>query len=249
MRKNRKRADERLNEVTRRYRDLLEIAYLVSSITDWDYLIKTALDHLSRRLSARVRCILMEDGELTLKCWVGTYECSMEQVPIVRESIVWDVVTKGQPVNLTDPAEMNGYLHTLKEMIKIKAIVPLRYINPITREEKKVGALVADSGKKGVPISDEDFEYLKAVGELIGAAVGKAKLVEELVESYRKREAVVRETTHTFRNSISIIGGFSRRIARLATDAGLAVEADILTREVKELETYVKEFEKYLEVE
>lgn len=249
MRKNRKRDDERLNEVTRRYRDLLEMAYLVSSITDWDYLIKTALDHLSRRLSARVRCILVEDGELTLKCWVGTYECSMEQVPIVRESIVWDVVNKGQPVNLTDPAEMNGYLHTLKEMIKIKAIIPLRYINPITREEKKVGALVADSGKKGVPISDEDFEYLKAVGELIGAAVGKAKLVEELVESYRKREAVVRETTHTFRNSISIIGGFSRRIARLATDAGLAVEADILTREVKELETYVKEFEKYLEVE
>ena len=88
--------------------------------------------------------------------------------------------------------------------------------------------MVADSGKKGVPISDEDFEYLKAVGELIGAAVGKAKLVEELVESYRKREAVVRETTHTFRNSISIIGGFSRRIARPATDAGLAVESTSL---------------------
>ena len=45
MRKNRKREDERLNEVTRRYRDLLEMADPVSSITDWDYLIKTALDH------------------------------------------------------------------------------------------------------------------------------------------------------------------------------------------------------------
>jgi len=248
MSKNRDHGHVRIEEVTRRYRDLLEMAYLVSSFVDWDYLIKTALDHLSHRLGTRVRCILMEDGELTLKCWVGTYDCPMEQVPIVRESIVWDVVTKGHPVNLTDPAEINGYRHTLKETIKIKAIVPLRYINPITREEKKVGALVADSGKKGVPISDEDFEYLKAVGELIGAAVGKAKLVEELIESYRKREAVIRETTHNFRNSIAIIGGFSGRIARLAKDAGLVVEADILTREVKELETHVKEFEKYLDV-
>ena len=48
-------------------------------------------------------------------------------------------------------------------------------MDSLTQEEIKVGALIVDSGKEGVPISSEDFEYLKVMGELIGAAVGKAE--------------------------------------------------------------------------
>jgi len=69
-----------------------------------------------------------------------------------------------------------------------------------------VGALIVDSGKEGVPISGEDFEYLKVIGELIGAAVGKAELSEQLTESYRKKEAMVKQTADAFRNRITIIG-------------------------------------------
>ena len=78
-------------------------------------------------------------------------------------------------MNLTDPKEIEGYRHTLAERVKIKAIIPFQYVDSLTQEEIRTGALIVDSGKEGVPISDEDFEYLKVIGELIGAAVGKAQ--------------------------------------------------------------------------
>jgi len=229
-----------------RCEDLLEIARLVSWCMDRNYLIKTCLDHISQRLGMRARCVLKEGEELKLHCWVGKYECPMEQVPLCKDSIVWDVVEKGTPINLTDPDQTEGYHHTLKEKIKIKAIVPLWYVDQLTQEETRVGALVVDCGKKGAPVSAEDFEYLKVVGELIGAAAGKAELTEQLIESYKRKEIMVRETAHAFRNRITAIGGFSRRIAELAKDKDLGDEARLLYQEVQLLESHLEQFEKYL---
>lgn len=235
-------------DLVRRYQDLLEIARLVSWCMNRDYLIKTCLDHIGQRLGKRARYVLMEGDELKLHYWVGKYECPIEQVPVCKESIVWRIVEKGEPLNLTDPNEIEGYQHTLANGIKIKAIIPLLYVDQLTQEEKRVGVLIVDSGKEGVPISAEDFEYLKVVGELIGAAVGKAKLSEQLIESYRKKEAMVKQTADAFRNRIAIIGTISRRIARLAKDPVLAQDAEILYREMQSLESHLERFEKYTEV-
>jgi hypothetical protein len=114
--------------------------------------------------------------------------------------------------------------------------------------EKKVGALIVDSGKEGIPMSGEDFEYLKGIGELIGAAVGKAELTEQLIESYRKKEAMVKQTANAFRNRITIIGTISRRIARLAKDPALAQDAELLYGEIQSLESHLERFEKYIEI-
>jgi hypothetical protein len=234
-------------DLVKRYQDLLEIARLVSWCTNRDHLIKTCLDHISQRLGKRARYLLMEGNELKLHCWVGRYECPIEQVPVHKESIVWGIVEKGEPLNLTDPKEIKGHRHTLAERVKIKAIIPLWYVDTLTQLEKKVGALIVDSGKEGVPISGEDFEYLKVVGELIGAAVGKAELSEQLIESYRKKEAMVEQTADAFRNRITIIGTISRRIARLAKDPALAHDAEILYQEIQSLEAQLERFEKYIE--
>jgi hypothetical protein len=235
-------------DLVRRYRDLLEIARLVSWCMNRNYLIKTCLDHLSQRLGKRARYVFMEGDELKLHCWVGRYECPIEQVPVCKESIVWRVVEKGTPVNLTDTHEIEGYRHTLANGIKIKAIIPLLYVDQLTQEEKRLGALIVDSGKEGVPISAEDFEYLKVIGELIGAAVGKAELSEQLIESYRKKEAMVKQTADAFRNRITIIGTISRRIARLAKDPALTQDAEILYQEIQSLESHLERFEKYIEI-
>jgi signal transduction histidine kinase len=119
-------------------------------------------------------------------------------------------------------------------------------VDSITQEERRVGALIVDSGKKGLPISGEDFDYLKVVGELIGAAVSKAELVEQLLESYRSKEAMVKETAHVFRNRITAIGGFSRRMVQLAKNTDLAKEARMVYEEVQALETQLERFEKYI---
>ncbi len=233
-------------KLVRRYEDLLEISRLVSWCMNRDYLIKTCLDHISQRLGMRARCVIKQGEDLRLHCWVGKYECPMKQMPVCRESIVWRVVEKGTPVNLTDSRLMAGYRHTLKKGIKIKAVIPLWYVDSITQEERRVGALVIDSGKKGVPISDEDFEYLKVVGELIGAAVGKAELTEQLIESYKRKDIMVRETTHAFRNRLTAIGGFSRHMVELAKNTDLAKEAARVYKEVQALETQLERFEKHM---
>jgi GAF domain-containing protein len=230
---------------TKRCEDLLEIARLVSWCTDREYLIKTCLDHINQRLGMRARCVLKEEEQLKLHCWLGNYECPMEQVPVCKESIVWKVVEDGIPVNLTETHQCEGYRHTLTEKVKIKAVIPLWYVDSMTQEERRVGALIIDSGKKGIPISDEDFEYLKLVGELIGAAIGKAELTEQLIESYKRKEIMVRETAHAFRNRLTAIGGFSRRMVQLAKNTDLAKEAGMVYEEVEALETQLERFEKY----
>jgi hypothetical protein len=235
-------------DLVKRYQDLLEIARLVSWCMNRDHLIKTCLDHINQRLGKRARYLLMEGDELKLHRWVGKYKCPIEQVPVHKESIVWKIVEKGIPLNLTDPEEIEGYQHTLAEGVKIKSIIPLRYVDSLTQEEIRVGALIVDSGKEGVPISAEDFEYLKVLGELIGAAVGKAELTEQLIESYRKKEAMVKQTADAFRNRITIIGTISKRIARLAKDPALAEDAEILYREIQSLESHLERFETYTEI-
>jgi hypothetical protein len=235
-------------DLLRRYQDLLEIARLVSWCMNRDHLIKTCLDHIGQRLGKRARYLLMEGDELKVHSWVGRYECPIEQVPVHKESIVWRIVEQGEPLNLTDPKQIEGYRHTLAEGVKIKSIIPLRYVDSLTQEEIRVGALIVDSGKEGVPISDEDFEYLKGIGELIGAAVGKAELTGQLIESYRKKEAMVKQTADAFRNRIAVIGTISRRIARLTQDPALAQDAERLYEEIQLLQSHLEQFEKQIEI-
>jgi len=235
-------------DLLRRYQDLLEMARLVSWCMNRDHLIKTCLDHIGQRLGKRARYLLMEGDELKVHSWVGRYECPIEQVPVHKESIVWRIVEKGEPLNLTDPKQIEGYRHTLAEGVKIKSIIPLRYVDSLTQEEIRVGALIVDSGKEGVPISDEDFEYLKGIGEIIGAAVGKAELTGQLIESYRKKEAMVKQTVDAFRNRITVIGTISRRIARLTQDPALAQDTKILYQEIQLLESHLEQFEKQIEI-
>lgn len=121
-------------------------------------------------------------------------------------------------------------------------------MDPLTQAEKKVGALIADCDREGRPISDDEFAYLKVVGELIGAAAGKAQLVYQLIDSYRKKEAMIKETAHFFRNRIAAIGGLSRRLARQAKGGTFAKEARNIYREAQELETHLARLEKYMEM-
>jgi GAF domain-containing protein len=240
-----KKAKTKEESLVKRYQDLLDIARLVSWCTDRDYLIKTCLDHISQRLEKRARCVLMEGEELKLHCWVGKYDGPMEQGSIHKESMVWKVIREGKARNLTDPQEMEGYRHTLPEAVKSQSILPLWYVDSSTQEEKVVGALIVDCGQEESPVSADDFEYLKTVGELIGAAVGKGELFGELVNCNREKEAMVKETVDSFRNRIATIGTISQRIERLAENTRLAEEAKLLYKEVQALETHLERFEKY----
>jgi hypothetical protein len=229
--------------------DILEAARLLSSSTIPGKVVETVLTNLCERLGKRARCAFLEGEDLTLRFWAGEHICPVAGLQIHKESIVWDVLQKGTAVNLTDPHDSNGYTHTLTAPIKIKAIIPLSYPDPLSGQQKKIGALIVDSGQEGVPISPEDFEYLQVIGQLIGAIVGRAELVEQLMTSCRRQETILMETAHNFRNRIAAIGGFSRRIGRLAQDTELAENAKDLQEEVVALEGHLSEFEKYMSLQ
>jgi hypothetical protein len=234
------------NHIPGRFQDILEIARLLSASTVPEKVIETVLVHLCERLGKRARCALLEGDDLRLRFWAGEHSCSIGGLPVDKGSIVWDAVRKGVAVNLTDPYQTNGYTHSLDTPIKIKAVIPLAYIDPITDQTRKLGALIVDSGIEGAPVSAENFEYLQIVGELISAIVGRAELIQQLMTSCHRQEAILLQTAHSFRNSIAIMGGFSRRIVKLAQDTKLASEASHVYEEVKALEAHLAEFEEHM---
>lgn len=228
------------------FQDILEAASLLSSSTLPEKVIEMVLNDLSERLGKRARCAFLEGDDLKLRFWAGDHICPMGGLQIHKDSIVWDAVKKDVAINLTDPHQTNGYTHTLSAPIKIKAIIPLGYVDPMTQQEIKLGVLIVDSGEKGIPISTEDFQYLQVIGQLISAIIGRAKLVEQLMTSCGRQESILMETTHNFRNRIVVIAGFSRQIAQMAQGTELAEKAILLQEEVSALESHLAVFEKYM---
>lgn len=228
------------------FRDILETATVLSSSEIPEKAIETVLTHLCERLGKRARCAFLEGEDLRLRLWAGEHSCPIDGVKIRQNSIVWDAVRKGEPINLTDSRQSINYEHTLDHPINVKSIIPLSYIDPLSKKQTKLGVLIVDSGKEDVPISEKDFEYLQVIGHLISAIVGRRELIKQLMQSCRRQEGILMEAAHNFRNDIFIIGGFSRRIARLAENTELAKTAQDLQEEVRNLEKHFAEFEKYM---
>ncbi len=129
------------------FEDILKVARVLSSSTVPERVIETVLTHLCERLGKRARCALLEGSDLRLRFWAGEHSCPVGGLKINKNSIVWDVVKKGKPVNLTDARQADHFIHTLAAPINIKSIIPLSYLDPVTNQEKRLGALIVDSGK------------------------------------------------------------------------------------------------------
>ena len=232
-----------------RFLDVLETARLLGASNVPEKVVENVLAHLCERLGKRARCVLLEGDDLKLRFWAGAHTCPLEGIKVANGSVVWDAVRRGAALNLTDAGQTNGYAHSLPQPIGIKSVIPLAYVDPLTGQPKKLGALVVDSGQAGEPIPEEDFEYLQVIGELISAILGRAELIRQLTTTCRRQEAILMETAHNFRNSIVVIGGFAHRVAQLARDTALADKATHLYEEVKTLEGHLAAFEKYMSLE
>jgi signal transduction histidine kinase len=239
-----KNLDSSTTEWEKRYADLVEIARLVSWCIDRDLIVRESLRQIQDRLGKRARCCFLEDGDLVITHWVGKHKDDLaEKKRCLKQSIVWDVFKKGVAVNLTDRSSTDGFEHTLREQVKNKAIIPLEYVDALTQQEKRFGVLIVDSGRGQAPVSQQDFEYLQMVGDLIGEAVGKAELVRQLIVSYRRREEMVKDVAHCFRNRMTVIGGFAKRIAQLSRGRKLKREGEIVAGEIRKLENELSRLE------
>ena len=83
-------------------RDILDTVVVLSASEIPEKAIETVLTGLSGRLGKRARCALLEGKDLNLRFWAGEHTCPIGGVKIRENSIVWDAVKKGTPINLTD---------------------------------------------------------------------------------------------------------------------------------------------------
>jgi hypothetical protein len=207
-------------------------------------IIRRVLAHINKRLGKRARYSLYDGSKLVIKYCVGDYREDIHiNREIVRESVVWKAFGEGKALNFTNPSETRGYEHTLQEQIKIKAAVPLRYVDARTHQEVKFGILVVDSGKEGTPISAEEFEYLLLMADLVGETVGKAELVRELIDSYEKRQELIITMADYLRNRFMVIGGFARRLHKKLRGGEEKGYARIIFNEVEKLEERLQTLE------
>ena len=89
-----KLANKRDDNMVKRHQDLLEIARLVSWCMNRDYLIKTCLDHINKRLRKRACCILLDEGEMKAYCRVDEHDSRTDHLSLCKEGIVWNVLKK-----------------------------------------------------------------------------------------------------------------------------------------------------------
>lgn len=240
----------KLEALEKRCYDLIDIARHLTFSLDKDTIIKKALEHVHERLGKRARYAILEDGHLVIRHWVGEYEENfLASKKVAKKSILWDVFTAGRGLNLTDPSQTNGHEHTLTEHVKIKAVVPLRYVDARTHQEVKFGVLVVDSGKEQAPITEEEFEYLQITADLIAEAVGKTGLVRELIRSYEKREEASKSLAHFMRNRFMVIGGFARRLLKKVDNKEIKGYAETIAREIEEMERSLQILEELLQGE
>jgi len=244
-------ADDRPHSQSAPYpRDVTEIAHLLSQSLDKDIIIKRVLAHINRRLGKRARYCAYKDSKLVIQCCVGEYSEYVEPGrEILQESVVWEAFEKGKPVNFIHPSQSNGHQHTLKDQVKIKAAVPLSYVDPRTQQQVKFGILVIDSGKKGTPITEDEFAYLLVMADLMAETIGKSELVDELMESYEKRREMIITMTDYLRNRFMAIGGFARRLHKKLHTREEKNDAMIISKEIEQLEERLKNIEEMFKEE
>jgi len=225
-------------------RDVTEIAHLLSQSFDKDIIIRRVLEHINRKLGKRARYCVYQESKLVIQYCVGEYRKDVETgKEIVRESVVWKAFEEGKALNFIHPSQSNGYQHTLQEQVKIKAAVPLIYVDPRTQQEMKFGMLVIDSGKKGTPITKDEFAYLLVMADLVAETVGKSELVRELIESYEKRREMIITMTDYLRNRFMAIGGFARRLHKKLRSGEPKRDAMVISNEVEKLEERLETIE------
>jgi hypothetical protein len=225
-------------------RDVTEIAHPLSQSFHKDIIIRRVLAHINSSLGKRARYCVCEGTKLVIQYCVGEYREHVEPgKEIVRESVVWKAFEEGEALNCIHPSQSNGYQHTLQDQVKIKAAVPLIYVDPRTQQEMKFGMLVIDSGKKLTPITEDEFAYLLVMADLVAETVGKSELVRELVELYEKRGEMIITMTDYPRDRFMAIGGFARRLHKKIRSGEAKRDAMLISNEVEKLEERLETIE------
>jgi uncharacterized protein YigA (DUF484 family) len=266
------RISRQLQESEQKLRVLFEIAKIVSSLLHLQHVLDAIVDLLTReyRLDACSIRLLDEGGNLRIMSHKGLSKAFVEMAtrkPTV-DSYSGEVFLTGKIVMINDAEEIAKPISTtllVGEDIKSFAVVPIQV------EEKTIGVLVTASRRKNY-FHERFNDLIYIIANQIGSAIRISQLYDESCKFSQELEERLRENTEKLekkakqlvqaerlaargkianrvadecRNSLTIVGGFARRLFKNAPDHDPEKEyLEIIVREVKNLEDKVSQITK-----
>jgi uncharacterized protein YigA (DUF484 family) len=266
------RISRQLQESEQKLRVLLEIAKIVSSLLHLQHVLDAIVDLLTREygLDACSIRLLDEGGNLRIMSHKGLSKAFVETAtrkPTI-DSYSGEVFLTGKIVMINDAEDIDKPISTtllVGEDIKSFAVIPIQV------EEKTIGVLVTASRRKNY-FHKRFNDVIYIIANQIGAAITISRLYDESRKFSQELEERLRERTEKLeekakqlvqaerlaargkianrvadecRNSLTIVGGFARRLYDNAPeddpDKGYL---EIIVREVKNLEDKVSQITK-----
>ena len=257
----------RLKEAEQKITILCEITRYVSSLLDLQ-LVLDAIVHLlceEFKLDACSIRLLDPDGKLRIKSQKGLTKAFIEEA--TREPTIssysGDCFLTGRILIINDADQIEKPISTNRivyENIKSFAVTPIKV------EGETIGVLVTSSKKKNY-FHERFNDVIYVISNQIGMAIKLSQLYEEiqalnqgLEQKVRERTAELEEKTtclveaerlaavgemssriaHELRNSLTVVGGFARRLHEKSTENDPNAEyIEIILEEVKVLEEKV----------
>ncbi|MBW2065247.1 MAG: GAF domain-containing protein [Deltaproteobacteria bacterium] len=256
-----------LKEAEQKVRILHEIAKFVSSLLDLQLVLDAIVDLLVRefRLDTCSIRLLDPDGKLRIKSHKGLSKSFVEQATCIptSQSYSGECFLTGRIVIVNNSQEIEE--HALKNRL-VREDIRSFAVSPIKVEGKTIGVLVTASKRKNY-FHERFNDVIYTITNQIGVAIKISRLYEEVYQLNQRLEQKVRERTaeleektrqlleaerlatigeisqriaHELRNSLTVVGGFARRLYQRSGEDDPNREYLItITEEVKVLEEKV----------
>jgi sigma-B regulation protein RsbU (phosphoserine phosphatase) len=257
----------RTREAEQKIRILYEITRYVSSLLDVQLVLDAIINLLVEefKLDACSIRLLDRDGNLRIKSQRGLSKAFIERTarkPTI-DSYSGDCFLTGRTVIINDAEQTDKPISTNRivgEGIKSFAVTPIRV------EGETIGVLVTSSKRKDY-FHERFNDVIYVISNQIGIAIRISSLYEKIYKLNQDLELKVRERTaeleaktqelleaerlatlgemskriaHDLRNSLTVVGGFARRLDEKATQNDPDAEyIKIILNEVKALEEKV----------
>ena len=188
----RKRAEEELRQSDERHRrrawELVLLHRVRSAIsaetTDLQVTLRKTVEAVAETYGytlVSAYLIRGDGGELVLQHHVG-YDSQLERIPLSR-GVMARVARTGKPVLLEDAHSDPEFLEAVPGIVSEVCV-------PLVAEGEVVGTLNVES-TGGEELTDDDLRLMEEVGDHVGAAVGRARLHERIMEAERRYRTLV----------------------------------------------------------
>lgn len=261
-----------LKEAEQKIRILCEISRFVSSLLSLQDVMDAIVDLLMRefRLDACSIRLLDEDGHLRIKSYKGLSEAFIEHATRkpTLDCYSGECFLTGRILIVNDADQVDKPISTNRivcENIRSFALAPIRV------EGETIGVLVTSSRKKNY-FHERFNDVIYITASQIGIAIRISQLYEEIANLNKELEIKVKERTaelekktkalveaerlaalgkmaqtvaHELRNSITVVGGFARRLKeRIGPEDPNREYMEVIVDEVKTLEEKIAKITK-----